>query len=118
MLSSDAMVPRRHWRSFVDTARFRSRWSFPERPSDTLRALATWRGKRASRVAGGAGGLQLSLLAQNNDRIFSVARGSTRRKGPFQGLLVRMQGCGAVLPHHMVAEIDESKTDQFRDVQH
>src|SRR5205085_2618548 len=29
-----------------------------------------------------------------------------------------MQGCGAVLPHHMVAEIDESKTDQFRDVQH
>src|ERR1700694_5654455 len=29
-----------------------------------------------------------------------------------------MQGCGVILPHHMVAEVDESKSNQFRDVQY
>src|SRR6267378_169339 len=29
-----------------------------------------------------------------------------------------MQGCGVILPHHIVTEIDESKSNQFRDIQH
>src|SRR5713226_4516340 len=29
-----------------------------------------------------------------------------------------MQGCGAILPHHIVAEVDESKSNQFRDIQY
>src|SRR5882757_8823667 len=29
-----------------------------------------------------------------------------------------MQGGGVILPHHMVAEVDETQTDQFRDIQH
>src|SRR5216683_1065164 len=29
-----------------------------------------------------------------------------------------MQGRGVILPHHMVAEVDESKSNEFRDVQY
>src|ERR1700730_1454222 len=28
-----------------------------------------------------------------------------------------MQGCGVILPHHIVAEVDESKSNEFRDIQ-
>src|SRR5438105_2255099 len=29
-----------------------------------------------------------------------------------------MQGCRTILPHHVVAEVDESKSNQFRDIQY
>src|SRR6266436_5692971 len=29
-----------------------------------------------------------------------------------------MQGCGVILPHHIVAEVDESKSNEFRDIQY
>src|SRR5258707_12931378 len=38
-------------------------------------------------------------------------------KRPFPDLLICMQGCGAILSHHVVAEVDERKPNEFRDVQ-
>ena len=32
--------------------------------------------------------------------------------------LICMQGCGVILPHHIVAEVDRRKSDEFRDVQY
>src|ERR1700685_1760701 len=38
-------------------------------------------------------------------------------KRPFPDLLIRMQGCRAVLAHHVVAKVDERKSNEFRDIQ-
>src|SRR5947209_12929243 len=36
----------------------------------------------------------------------------------FEGLLIGVQRCGAVLPHHVVAEIDEGEPDEFGNVEY
>src|SRR5260370_24088145 len=37
---------------------------------------------------------------------------------PFPGLLMCMQGCGFILPHRIVTKVDESQSNDIRDIQY
>src|SRR5258708_12283055 len=48
----------------------------------------------------------------------ALGRTPVNWKRPFPGLLICMQGCGLIPPHHIITKVDESQSDEFRDIQY
>src|SRR5215470_5001900 len=47
-----------------------------------------------------------------------LSRARINRKCPFPGLLICVHGRGVIFPHHVVAEVNERKSNEFRDIQY